>query len=283
MLFFYYIANQTRFRELTRSEAQYVKIGSAPPVKPLARTGSPFAIRPRIVEKHELIADNLNTRVLSLQARATMIYWTILLTLGTGVILVIFSGYLSSLDTASNFLWSRLDGEMAKVYPLAGGTATDPEIVKKFDDHYNKILDSSIADVAARNNQGRVWNWPSTVMRVSIAGLLIFLVQILIQLYRYNSRLIAFYSSRRDAIIMSAGEIAAAKEWEAVFAPKNLDFGREPRHPFQAIAQLFGRGKFSDERAEAADEGAGGSQKVQPDQTAQDRQRKPRQSSGEGR
>jgi hypothetical protein len=251
VVFYYYARTQLRFRELTRTEARYAK---APNVSSGIRETSVF--RPRTVDKHELIADNLNTRVFSLQSRATMIYWTILLTLGTGVFLVIFSGYLSSLDTASSLLWSRLDSELARTYTTNGANSSpDAEAIRRYGEHYNKVLDASITDITARNSQGRVWNWPSTIMRVSIAGLLIFLVQILIQLYRYNSRLVAFYSSRRDSIIMSEGDFEAAKQWETVFAPANLDFGREPRHPFQAIANLFGRGKFTDEEKEASQPG----------------------------
>jgi hypothetical protein len=267
-LFVLYILTETQkifqssrsvYRELTRSEAKLRRTTSS--VSELLsdvaslRVDRASITRTRTVGKHELIADNLNTRVLALQARATMIYWTMLMTLAIGVILVVFSGYLSSFDTAGTQLWSRIDAEMTQVYrPSLGSPSSDGEAVKRLNDHYDQVLKAAIADLSARKNQGRVWNCPSTIMRISVAGLLIFLVQILISLYRYNSRLIAFYSSRRDAIIMSDGNLDAAKDWEAVFAPTNLDFGREPRHPFQAIASLLGRGKSSDQESSSDEE-----------------------------
>jgi hypothetical protein len=270
----YSVSSQLVYREVTRSEAKLRRAapsGSAADLLsaelPSSRSAWGSTTRARAVVKHELIAENLNTRVLALQARATMMYWTIIMTLAMGVILVVFSGYLSSYDTAGSQLWSRIDSEMTQVYRPSISTPsstplTDGDAVKRLNEHYDQVLKAAIADLTARNNQGRVWNWPSTIMRVSVAGLLIFLVQILIQLYRYNSRLIAFYSSRRDAIIMSDGDLDAAKQWEAVFAPANLDFGREPRHPFQAVANLFGRGKFSDQES-TTDEEADKSDKQQ--------------------
>jgi hypothetical protein len=220
--------DQSRFRELTRSEARYARLSI--PGEAVARRTVTSSSRPKVVDKSELIADNLNTRVSSLQARSTMIYWTILFTLAIGVTIVIFSGHLSSLDTAGSQLWSRIDTELNRL------NSTDGEAVSKFNQHYEEVLKAAVADLSTTNSKGRVWNWPSTILRVSVAGLLIFLVQILIQLYRYNSLLIAFYSSRRDAIIMSEGNFQTAKNWTALFFPANLTFGREPRHPFQAVS-----------------------------------------------
>jgi hypothetical protein len=70
--------------------------------------------------------------------------------------------------------------------------------------------------------------------------MLVFLTQILISLYRYNSRLIAFYGSRRDALLLVEGaQDAKIKELAEVFFPANLDFGREPRHPLQEMIDFI--------------------------------------------
>jgi hypothetical protein len=185
------------------------------------------------MDKQDLIADNLNTRVSSLQARATMIYWTMLITLIGGVALIICSGYLSDLDTPTNQTWRRLEAE--QVAAAKEGT----KLQTAYHDNYAKFVDAEIDNLKNHDTHDKVWNWPSTVLRISIAGLLIFLTQILIQLYRFNSRLIVFYSSRRDAILMGGVDAESAREWAEIFAPANLDFGREPRHPFQEIATFF--------------------------------------------
>src|ERR1043166_3387401 len=65
---------------------------------------------------------------------------------------------------------------------------------------------STIVGNAAEHRKAGGLDFSGVTLRLCILGLTIFLVQILVQLYRYNSRLIAFYSSRRDAILMSGGE-----------------------------------------------------------------------------
>jgi hypothetical protein len=218
-----------------------------------------------VPETPRIVADSLYHIIVRLQSRATIIYWTIVATLVAGVLLIIFSGYFSSFDT--ELLWSRLDAERNMVYsnvpapPPTNSSAADRDkyallkeradnAMTQYDNHYNTLLDASITGYG----HGNFFNWVPIILKVSVAGLLIFLVQILIQLYRYNSLLIVFYSSRRHAILMSKGDLDATERWEAVFLPANLDFGRDPRHPFQFIANLLHRGRLSDdgsgERAE---------------------------------
>jgi hypothetical protein len=114
--------------------------------------------------------------------------------------------------------------------------------------NYDKLLSESINDLSGKSN------WVSVALKVSVAGLIIFLVQILHQLYRWNSLLIVFYNARRHALIMSTGDLGATEQWESVFAPANLDFGREPRHPFQFLATLFSTKTATPTGAEKAHE-----------------------------
>ncbi|WP_145964988.1 hypothetical protein [Rhizobium leguminosarum] len=93
-----------------------------------------------------------------------------------------------------------------------------------------------------RIDDGKNFNVSSTILRLSILGMLIFLVQILIQLYRYNSRLITFYSSRRDAIMLSDGDEKTMRLFSQLLLPSGLDFGREPHHPFAEAAELIREG-----------------------------------------
>jgi hypothetical protein len=229
--------NRLQFRELSQRETS--DLGTLQLEEEHWESGSVVTSPSRIerpLQKQELIAENLNKRVSALQARATMIYWTILITLAGGVTLIVFSGYLSQLDKPANEAWRRLGVENA-----TSAISSNPTDRKLYEDHYAKLIDAEINNLKSDPNKDKIWNWPSTVLRISIAGLLVFLVQILIQLYRYNSLLIAFYSSRRDSLIMADGDVGAAKVWADLFAPANLDFGRQPRHPFQEVADLFRR------------------------------------------
>ncbi len=77
------------------------------------------------------------------------------------------------------------------------------------------------------------------MIRVCILGLVIFLVQIMMQLYRYNSRLIAFYGSRRDAILLAKGNAPDMEKYAKQLSPDTLDFGKEPNSFLQELLKFF--------------------------------------------
>ena len=54
---------------------------------------------------------------------------------------------------------------------------------------------------------------------------------------------------------MSKGDLSAIDKWVSVFAA-NVDFGRDPRHPFQFFATLFSTKPATPASAENAREGA---------------------------
>ena len=77
--------------------------------------------------------------------------------------------------------------------------------------------------------------------RVGALLILIFLVQILINLYRYNIRLSTYFDARADAIEMylSKGfEHLSLTELMTVLSPDNLDFGKSPTSPVQHAVDL---------------------------------------------
>ena len=204
--------------------------------------GSKVIPEPTDEQKHHIVAEYLDDIISRLQSRATLMYWTIIGTLIAGVLLIIFAGSFAAFDT--ELMWWRLDRERHRVYSDITTPPKNDELktwteqaMAHYWTHYDNLIKVSLAGYDQRN----VFNWVPIALKVSVAGLLIFLVQILIQLYRYNSLLIVFYSARRYAIIMSGGDLSATEKWEAVFAPTNLDFGRDPRHPFQYLSNLLHR------------------------------------------
>ena len=78
----------------------------------------------------------------------------------------------------------------------------------------------------------------TTVSRVGIVLLLVFLVGILVNLYRYNTRLAAFYEGRADALwIADMFPEMRLDELVATLAPDGMDYGRMPKSPAdQAVA-----------------------------------------------
>lgn len=238
-----------------------------------------------------LAVAHLDRRIRNLSERSSAIYWTIVVTLFAGVVLIIFAGRLSSLDST----WAVLDSHLAQ---LRESLVADREVYYRavsdnWHTAYKAWLDANLTPAAATgsataklttplsfpssmeleypasfvsreqliqqmetNLQNAMiqrasqaadsrpeWNWPSTVLRVSVIGLLVFLTQIMITLYRYNSRLITFYVSRREALIMSKGDAKLMAEYVDVLFPKSLDFGREPKHPFAEAGSLIARFK----------------------------------------
>jgi hypothetical protein len=75
--------------------------------------------------------------------------------------------------------------------------------------------------------------------RIGSMFILIFLVQILVNLYRYNIRLAYFYDSRADSLEMArSGNRHDLKSLIELWSPDQLDFGRQPKSPAEYGFQL---------------------------------------------
>jgi hypothetical protein len=74
----------------------------------------------------------------------------------------------------------------------------------------------------------------TAITRIGVVLVIIFLAQVLIGLYRYNTRLITFYNSRRDFFQIWNGKGATPKELQNLIEP-HIDFGKEPKHPLEDI------------------------------------------------
>jgi hypothetical protein len=80
----------------------------------------------------------------------------------------------------------------------------------------------------------------TAITRVGVVLIIVFLVQILLGLYRYNTKLIAYYNSRRDLLTLWEGDQNALMPLDQVLAPPQIDFGKEPRHPLADLMKAFG-------------------------------------------
>lgn len=75
--------------------------------------------------------------------------------------------------------------------------------------------------------------------RIGIVVLLLFLVQILVPLYRYNVKLAAFYDARADALTLVENQ--STEELErlvCVLSPDVVDFSKPPESPTQQAFEL---------------------------------------------
>ncbi|MEQ8784196.1 MAG: hypothetical protein RIE06_31400 [Roseibium album] len=100
----------------------------------------------------------------------------------------------------------------------------------------------------------------SGITRFGILVVVIFLVQILVGVYRYSLRLAAFYSARADALTAGVDRKTGLGDWGVDFMPDTIDFGRHPIAPAQyvvdAINAYFARrdSKKTGKKADAPDE-----------------------------
>lgn len=248
-----------------------------------------FLSEDRVSASLRLTVRNLDQRINNLSSRSSWIYWTMIVTLLAGVLIIIFAGRLSNLDTTWSMLRSSVTEARRALYDeqqdFYRAVSDDWQIIysKWLDSHANELkmdaerkvgtwmalqfpsfseiefpklfiqrsnslnaMDVNLQDAMVKRAASLAdtkpeWNWSSTVLRLSVVGLLVFLTQILISLYRYNSRLITFYTSRREALILSKGDINQMAKLISLLFPQSLDFGREPKHPFWEAGELFGR------------------------------------------
>lgn len=78
----------------------------------------------------------------------------------------------------------------------------------------------------------------SSFTRFGLLLVVIFLVQILVGVYRYSLRLSAFYAARADAIIAMGDRKSDLGGWGHDFLPMDIDFGRQPATPAQYVVDI---------------------------------------------
>ncbi|MEM6760102.1 MAG: hypothetical protein AAF601_11555 [Pseudomonadota bacterium] len=91
----------------------------------------------------------------------------------------------------------------------------------------------------------------SGITRFGILLVVIFLVQILVGVYRYSLRLSAFYAGRADALVAAKDRKTDLGAWEAAFTPMDIDFGRQPVTPAQYVVDIVRAYMTKDKKAKA--------------------------------
>ena len=69
----------------------------------------------------------------------------------------------------------------------------------------------------------------TNIIRGGILALIVYLVQILVSLYRYNTRLSSFYDARADAILLSRDANTGFHTLVDALSPDHFDFGKQPK------------------------------------------------------
>jgi hypothetical protein len=97
---------------------------------------------------------------------------------------------------------------------------------------------------SVRTGDGAVYYWMEKLsQRVMVVLLMIFLVQIFVNLFRYGTRLASFYDGRADALslIADSGVSVTSAEFHSMvlsLAPDGLDFGKSAKSPIDSAVEL---------------------------------------------
>ncbi|MEM9450282.1 MAG: sialidase family protein [Cyanobacteria bacterium P01_E01_bin.6] len=134
--------------------------------------------------------------------------------------------------------------ELREYLPLAAQLKEDWEA--NFDER-ESLRENRDAIVKAWN-ESQPWQRISRIAtRVAVIVLLIYLVQIMVNLFRYNTRLAAFYQARADAIdLLGVSNISLGTALNLTIAdiatalsPDSVDFGKAPTPPSQQAIEIF--------------------------------------------
>jgi len=79
----------------------------------------------------------------------------------------------------------------------------------------------------------------SGITRFGILFIMLFIVQILVNLYRYTMRLSAYYLSQADALLLAEDGGAALLRLVPALSPAQVDFGKAPDTPAQNLEKLL--------------------------------------------
>jgi hypothetical protein len=106
----------------------------------------------------------------------------------------------------------------------------------------NELLNDAWMKELALERPYNDWRYivATAITRVGVVLIIVFLVQILMGLYRYNTRLTTFYNSRKDLLRVWNGQTGDLAKLSDILAPPRIDFGRDPKHPLEDIIRAIG-------------------------------------------
>lgn len=194
----------------------------------------------------ETIVFAIRERAARLRRASNVILGLVVLSVLLGFKAFASAGYITARDeTASiEFVTDRTLSELRRATEvLREAKSLSPNDVDRVTRLLSEVQASTVdqtkalREAAAGNNPTSVWATLST--RVASVLLLLFLVQILVTMYRYSIRLAAFYDARADTLQLSASlSSVQLAELVTALSPDGLDFGREPRSPAQHAIDL---------------------------------------------
>lgn len=95
-------------------------------------------------------------------------------------------------------------------------------------------------DAKEESSRGLMYNWALVFGRIVAVALLLFLVQIVNGIYRYNKKMAGFYSGRADALeLFALNEENDISKLASILSPDNIDFGKQPKSPINTTLEFL--------------------------------------------
>jgi len=98
-----------------------------------------------------------------------------------GVVLIIFAGSLSTWDTTLGTITSHIEELRSSINPIFDEVKkerrySDDQLqqLKGLDELYSSGIKAMITQASARPEGKSDWNWPSTILRIGVIGMLVF-------------------------------------------------------------------------------------------------------------
>jgi hypothetical protein len=231
----------------------------ASPMVAAARNRSATESTPLPSTPFDTVVRDLRRRAARLRAAAGSNVVMIVFTLLMGFVIFASAGRRATIESNPrsvldleffdiyNRTLASVDNELLKLTEEQSKTPMPIEVFKLRVD----LLNQRKADIKARFNEQR--GVPTTPEEtntvryvVNFLGsklgsvvVLIFLVQILVSLYRYNVRLAAFNDSRADLLqTLPKGVALKVKDSMEIFPSQTLTFGKEPSTPLKELADV---------------------------------------------
>lgn len=105
-------------------------------------------------------------------------------------------------------------------------------ISKNAEDHIRTILDSQSSDTPSDGSRNYEIIISSLATKIGSMFILMFLVQILVSLYRYNIRLSYYYDARADTLELTGiSDATQLEKFIEILSPEKLDFGKQQKSP----------------------------------------------------
>ena len=171
----------------------------------------------------------------------------ILIAIGAGFYLFAFAERVVSLSIGSAGIKFHPETKQAPLSNLIPKASIDSseKIMTKIDNlnRQMKNIHSEISQMRTEQKSSKDTGFneviSSLATRIGAVFLLIFLVQILVTMYRYQVRLSAYYDARADAIELSGrSDVDSLERIISALSPERIDFGKTPKSPMENSVDL---------------------------------------------